>query len=143
MKHRWGGCVVACLVTTFAGSALLAADGKSPAVAPPATRPGLVVSGVVLDPQGKPVAHADVTPDSFGVDAATETDEQGRFRLAGVNPGKRRLNAKADGFAPQAREVTVAADMKPVELRLEKGRLLRGRVVDGNDKPVPNATVSI
>lgn len=143
MKHYWGGCVVAFLMAACAGSVSRADDGKSPAERPPATRPGRVIAGVVLDPQGKPVPHADVTPDSFGGDSAVETDEQGRFQLTGVAAGKVRIKAKADGFAPQAREVSVAADMKPVELRLEKGRVLRGRVVEGNDKPVANATVSI
>lgn len=107
---------------------------------------GVPVPGVVLDEQGKPVADAEVTPDSFGVTSVVRADDRGRFTLRGVAPGRRQLAARAPGFAPQLLDVTVAeppADAAPVEFRLAKGVALRGRVVDDRGEPVAGAAVGV
>ncbi|MDB5910750.1 MAG: resA 1 [Massilia sp.] len=104
---------------------------------------GVTFTGNVVGPEGKPVPNAKIAPDGFGVHSEGTADAHGHFELHGIEPGARRLAAKAEGYAPQLAEVVVAAGMQPVEIRLEKGRVLRGRVVDAHGKPVPNANVSV
>jgi hypothetical protein len=51
------------------------------------------------------------------------------------------LRVQAPGYAPDMMHVLVGAGLAPVELRLEKGRTIRGRVVDRQRKPLAQATV--
>jgi thiol-disulfide isomerase/thioredoxin/protocatechuate 3,4-dioxygenase beta subunit len=104
---------------------------------------GVTVTGTVLDEQGKPIAHSEVTPDSFGLISATQTDDKGHFKLRGVAPGKGYVAAKADGYAPRMIDLDLAAGMPAQEIRLGPGRTLRGRVVDSNGKAVAGARVRI
>ncbi|HZL35943.1 MAG TPA: carboxypeptidase regulatory-like domain-containing protein [Tepidisphaeraceae bacterium] len=110
-------------------------------------RRGATLSGVVRDLQGSPIANAEVTPDRFGMISGTHTDAQGHFILRGVAPGPARIKAIADGYAPQMinaqADAGAGAGAKPLELVLEKGRLLQGRVVDKQGKPIADALVTI
>ncbi|MDB5290052.1 MAG: polymerase sigma factor, sigma-70 family, partial [Phycisphaerales bacterium] len=108
-----------------------------------AIRRGVTVTGTVVDEQGHPIAKAEVTPKQFGLVCCTTTDAQGRFRLGGVEPGRRQLAAKADGYAPQLLDVVADKDTRPVEFRLAKGVVLRGRVVDDRGQPVPDVYVNV
>jgi hypothetical protein len=69
------------------------------------------ISGRVLDPQGKPIAGATVTPTARqlrGVDEhrstrpagpdEVKTDEAGRFRFTGLQEGRYMIEVKAAGF---------------------------------------------
>jgi len=61
--------------------------------------------------------------------------------VAGCKPGKRLLSADAEGFAATTLEVDLAADSEPFRLTLERGHLLRLRVVNSQGQPVPNTSV--
>lgn len=65
------------------------------------------LQGVVVDPKGEPVAGASVS--LAGVDAATQTDEEGIFRLALPESGEYRLRVDRLGYVPSSRSVSVPA----------------------------------
>ncbi|MBI3946742.1 MAG: carboxypeptidase regulatory-like domain-containing protein [Armatimonadetes bacterium] len=110
------------------------------------------IEGRVVDPAGGPVADAGVSASRtqavpgvvpfFGGRARSGPD--GRFRVEGLPPGTYHLDATASGNRPAGREgVVVAAGRTTgeVELRLEAGLALRGRVVMPDGTPAGGATV--
>jgi beta-lactamase regulating signal transducer with metallopeptidase domain len=112
---------------------------------------GVTVSGRVLDDTGAPVDGARV---GFGRDharelhpglsAATETDANGRYAIAGVLPGDYVLFLLAERHADSKRRVVIGADEAAgVDFVIPKMSVLSGRVVDKAGKPVPGAIVQI
>jgi len=112
--------------------------------------PGREVRGVVLAPDGSPVAEADVTlsphfgsginiaiggdatdgerPPSRGRSAA-RTAEDGSFRFTGVAPGNYAVEAKKPGFA-RVETAPVEAGASDVVVQLVRNGTVRGSVVD-------------
>lgn len=118
--------------------------------------PGGVIEGIVRDARTKEtVAGAQVVARRDGGGGIVFADAgryralsgaDGRFRLAGLRPGAYDLSAR------QAKRVTtepvvvgigVAEQVTDVELLVGAGLVLSGVVVDENDKPVPNVSVSL
>ncbi len=105
------------------------------------------VTGVVTDPQGKPVAGATLRNTGNSSDAVREatTDAAGRYTLDDVYSGSpgHEFVARAEGLAPQA--VTfkpgTAAAPSVADVKLAAGHRVRGRVVDPSGKPLANALV--
>ena len=117
---------------------------------------GATVAGVVLSPEGKPIAGAnvamvylDISRVLFSADGRSEpitTDAEGRFSLRPVASGRVAFVAAADGLAPSPVEDLAVVDggvYSDLELRLGDGRTVTGRVVDDEKKPVANATVEL
>ncbi|MEN6497446.1 MAG: carboxypeptidase regulatory-like domain-containing protein, partial [Thermoguttaceae bacterium] len=105
---------------------------------------GVPVSGTVTDPAGRPVANALVAlgKDRFGSGfLTTRTDREGRYRFAHLATGETVLTVVSPGLAPKLRSVNVQAGMAPVDFRLEKGKTLRVRVVDRENKPVEGVRI--
>ena len=104
---------------------------------------GLPVSGQVLDDGGNPVAGANVRQGETRSASypATATDIEGRFRFAHAATGPMTLTVQAKGHAPEVRQIEVGAATPPVEFRLGPAAAIRGRVVDGQGKPVAGAWV--
>ncbi len=104
-------------------------------VGPSGPLPGSV-SVVELDEQ---------TSQALGNVLRTEAGPDGRFRLGGIPPGAHALGVRAEGFAPQRVEVTVAG--KPDEtvdlgdIELERGLTIRGRVVNVEGQGVAAARI--
>lgn len=74
-----------------------------------------LISGVVRDPDGKPVAQARVYfTESPGAvpDVAALTNEKGEFTLSAPVSGTYGIGCQADGFAPLTVRVTVAGGQK-------------------------------
>ncbi len=120
--------------------------------------PGHALTGRAVQIEtGRPVAGAEVLAcgdgaQGFGDAAcrATRTDEQGRFRLAGLAPGRPLLKLRADGRAHTMLPVTVPAEVdpetgepRPVEAVLRPGGRVSGRVVDRAGRPVEGAGVRV
>src|ERR1044072_6042128 len=74
------------------------------------------IRGFIMDGRGNPLSGAAVMVMAEAEDAKpakvikrASTDGEGKFIAAGINPGRYRVQAEADGFKP----VEVAADVKP------------------------------
>jgi beta-lactamase regulating signal transducer with metallopeptidase domain/protocatechuate 3,4-dioxygenase beta subunit/thiol-disulfide isomerase/thioredoxin len=108
---------------------------------------GVIVRGRVTDPTGKPVAGALVVQgdDPYFASTPSEfpTDGDGRFQLSALPQGERNLTVVAAGWAPQMRRVNLQPGLLPQDFRLEPGKPVRLRIVDGARKPIPGAQVSI
>jgi hypothetical protein len=71
-----------------------------------------VVTGRVLDPQGKSVARAVVRLELNGaVSADSRTDGTGVYRIESVTPGRYRIAVEAEGFQADAHDVTIPPDV--------------------------------
>jgi len=83
--------------------------------------PGAIVSGVLVDGAGKPVAGARVDTDFLAdpvntcSNSTAETDEMGHFVLRGLKPGAVRLKARTEGFLT-VKPLTVDAPIEQVRL---------------------------
>jgi hypothetical protein len=114
------------------------------------TPEAIIVGRVVRADDGSPVARASVrsAPGEFGKRRAAPgsvvSDEQGRFTLAGLAPGRHRLSAFANGLAAEQTEVTVEAGTTSPEVVLRLGAAARisGVVLDA-EQPVAGARVSL
>ena len=77
------------------------------------------ISGRVRSTSGDPLAGIEITVTETG--ARTTTSAEGRFEIAGLDPGKYTLSAFGNGFAPQDRNVSLnAGDRQTAEFRLER-----------------------
>jgi len=115
--------------------------------------PGVTLTGKVTDPNGKGIAGARVRTmlrvSNWGSTLTRDqTETDGSFQIAAVPPdNKYSLTAMADGFGDQDAEAK-AGDA--VNSRLDVGVLslpvanlsVSGWIVDTDDKPVPNASIS-
>lgn len=105
---------------------------------------GLKVTGKVTDKEGKPIAGAKIY-DTEGywwhsTKPFAATDARGQFQ-ADANPGAATWTVQAPGYAPDLRVVSIKAGMRPVEFRLEPGRMIEGKVTDQAGKPIEGARV--
>jgi RNA polymerase sigma factor (sigma-70 family) len=107
---------------------------------------GVALSGTVVDREGRPLAGARI---GLGADRrimqsgfpSALSDAEGRFRFGHVPAGTQTVTAQSPGHAPELADVVVAPGMKPVEFRLGPGRVIRGRVVNPQGKPLDGVTV--
>lgn len=99
----------------------------------------------VIGPDGAPVRSADCAVSS-GARTSAETIDDGTFDVP-RRPTKQVVAVAravaADGTSPAPGLVTVNPGVDVVELRLAAGAEVRGRVVDGDGKPVAGARVAV
>jgi len=108
---------------------------------------GGIVDGIVLDPDGKPLANVRVDIGRYewgnswvGDDpprpAHPRTDAEGRFRAIGVPLGEQPLSARARGLIPWSGKCQVTADV-PTEVQIvfARGNTLRGTLRDADGRP--------
>jgi protocatechuate 3,4-dioxygenase beta subunit len=111
--------------------------------------PGATIEGRVLSPSGRPVVGAEVMvvePDTsrpFAMPLLASTDGDGRYRLEGISPGARTLQADHEGYRRAVRDLEVRLGENTLDLTLEGGVEVRGRVVDDGGVPVPGVQVSL
>lgn len=106
------------------------------------------IYGVVTDSKGKPVAGAEIFNQGSSSNEVrkTRTDEQGKYRLEDVYgdgfghqlAAGHELVVRGKGLAPQRVEFRPgpAAQPSEVNVRLEPGHTIKGRVVNEAGKPV-------
>jgi uncharacterized GH25 family protein len=116
------------------------------------------LTGMVIDPNGKPVAGAQIWMDTYDSKAAVKkrlvegrSDGDGTFRLGPVEPFYRHrfdLVVVVDGFACLAipggtLSIYPGRDCDLGILNLDRGRIFTGRVLDVDGQPCTNATVEL
>jgi protocatechuate 3,4-dioxygenase beta subunit len=74
---------------------------------------------------------------------SAKSDAEGRFALRGVRPGKYELRTQSSRHVPASRYLEIERGEKEhgLELLLEDGAMLAGRVVDDAGRPVPGMRV--
>lgn len=108
------------------------------------------ITGVVRDPAGAPVPGLELSifPNWGQNSAGAKTDVKGRYEML-WNP--QRFGPSGGGFCLLARDLArnlaIAQDIEEgtttLDLRLEPGLVVAGRVEDGNGRPLTNATVQV
>jgi uncharacterized GH25 family protein len=112
------------------------------------------ISGRVTNAEGKPVSGAVVTAMSTGKQDGgaghggmqDQTDSDGTFLVEGLDPGSYALSVAATGYRKaEVPTVTIAndSDVASVDVRLEPGRTVRGRVLDANGNGIAGAAVFV
>lgn len=109
-------------------------------------RPAAVVRGRVRDPNGEPLAAAEVLvldgEEPSSSPAAQDTsDAEGRYRLNGLAPGKRTVFARHDRFPATAVTVELVEGENPLDLTFPAGVDVAGRLLDENGEPVVGVAV--
>ena len=123
---------------------------------------GSTLQGRVVDGEGRPLAEVAVrsSPAEPGlVDAAatdmpppavvdSRSDDDGRFELRGLMPGRHRIVARPSEFGPQSVDgvevvVSTGAALAEVELRVPSGAVLRGRTSTASGAPLSGITLGL
>lgn len=100
----------------------------------------------VLRPDGTPMPGLAMTLDpEDGQDQQLSTGTDGRAIAKLRRGGTWQLKAKPEGFATVQRNGTIPADgaVAVVEIRLDTGRTLRGRLLGADGKPVPGLLIGL
>lgn len=112
-----------------------------------AYRRGLTVSGVVLDPRGRPLANAEVRAyagNDAGSDSATAGPD-GRFELRGFEESPSLfVYAKFEGYAmgPEGPLVLKRPGLRELALQMLPESVVEGTVVDSAGRPVEGVRVA-
>lgn len=113
------------------------------AVAPAPTTGKL--TGLVKDQSTNKVVEGAVI--AFDRSPPVATAASGRFESLPIEPGPLSITVKKDGYEPGSTKLDLAAgDAPEIEVALVpsiKEGVIKGRVVDDKDKPVPNAPVEL
>jgi len=113
-------------------------------------RPGSGAFGIVRDSDGVPIEGATVAAlnpfTRLGGDGtrlgSTVTDRQGRYELSGLPPEQLVIRAEAEGFTRVRRDLRVEeGEQKALDLVMDRGASIRGRVVDLAGAPIEGAAV--
>jgi hypothetical protein len=132
--------------------ALLDARSDGPdlvVVLDPDASAGVTLTGTVRDgPTGRPVTEFFLTPmipsgeGGMGGTSHTLRDEQGRFRVPGLQPGPMQVDVMAKGYAPWSQPLRdYAAGLHLLDVALVPARTVRLRFVDTEREPVAGASV--
>ena len=109
--------------------------------------PTPVVAGRVLGPSGDPLPGVRIQgiQDSMSFDSGPRvTDEEGRFRLTGLETGFLMLDLKPPAGLPgMIRYYEVKPGVNEIEIRFAGGHEVTGRVVDGKGRALLAAQVSL
>jgi len=114
---------------------------------------GLVVNGRVTDPEGKPLAGAEVKtrfrPQARIEETSTQTDDEGRFTLAGFPPTsgldldvKHRGRKLIGDASVEADEQAGASRAVNVDVQLQQAATVKGRVL-ADGEPMPGFRVEL
>ncbi|HEX9103675.1 MAG TPA: carboxypeptidase-like regulatory domain-containing protein, partial [Polyangia bacterium] len=128
------------------GVIVAAGDGGS-GVVTVELQPATTLTGRLRERGGRPIAGGAVTlleADGASLPRTVTSDDEGNFRFVAVLPGSYVVGAHADGFYPaEPRPLRVGKTPATVEVRLDPGATVEGRVVDERAQPVAGAEVAV
>jgi protocatechuate 3,4-dioxygenase beta subunit len=111
-----------------------------------ALAPGSAIAGRISGPD-LPLGGAEVLV--FREDRALESEARtaanGRYRVPGLTPGPKSVVVRAPGFRP-VRKMGVAVELGTdtiLDLTLEPGLVVAGRILDGEGAPLAGASVTV
>ncbi|MEM7349949.1 MAG: carboxypeptidase regulatory-like domain-containing protein, partial [Acidobacteriota bacterium] len=107
---------------------------------------GLPIAGALVTTRSEPSADPVGASVSARIERQAETDEDGRYELLEVEPGRSTIRAQAHGFQPARRsnlQVRQGAALSGIDLTLDAGATLVGQVYDSDGAPVAGATVHV
>jgi protocatechuate 3,4-dioxygenase beta subunit len=110
--------------------------------------PGQRLDGRLVDRSGRAIAGGEVTVVEAPLgplERRVRTEADGGFHVRGVLAGSYVVAARASGFWPAAPRPLAIGSARPprVELQLERGAVVEGRVLDESGRPVANAQIDI
>ncbi len=102
------------------------------------------ITGTVVDPDGRPVANADVLlTQAASIAARARTDESGRFRADRLAAGRYEVHVALEGFRADARSVAVSnGEAREVNVRLHLSAVSESVVVSASRMDVPLSLVA-
>ena len=109
-------------------------------------RRGILLRGVVVGPNGRPVLGAQVARGRNRWAASyvkVKTDAKGAFTFPSSVPMRALLTITSAGLAPATAEVDIATGMEDVTIELAAPSTIRGQVVDSTGAPVVDMRVSV
>ena len=112
--------------------------------------PGMQIEGLVVGPDRRPIAGAQVSAfQDYSTRSRTDagaraaiTDYDGRFRIGGLQDRPVDVTVKADGYASSHLKGVKPATNDVLEIELNRGAVLAGRVVDTGGAVVSSAMVT-
>lgn len=114
-----------------------------------------VAGKVVAADTGRALRHARVVVSGGGRPHAASTDEQGRYRVTGLLAGSYTINAAKSGFVDAAYgqrrpsgvgtpvDLTDGQQAVNIDIRLARGGVVTGRVLDEEGEPLARAVVTV
>lgn len=108
----------------------------------------ILLTGTVRGPGGEPAAHAEITlvrtTGTTGSSSSSRpADSEGRFRFGGVEEGQATLTAKHPALGQAQKTVEIVAPGTQVDLVLEAGGEVLGRVLGPDGEPVEGANLTL
>ena len=104
--------------------------------------PMTMIEGLVVDEQDQPVPRALIKVDSLHADGRTtqiDGDNEGRFNVHALEPGRYRLTASDFLKESDALEFELTEEPLTLRVQLKSYRQWKGRIRTSNGQPVPRA----
>jgi hypothetical protein len=105
---------------------------------------GAIVSGRVLTTDGLPAASAEISfsGERNGLTTPAETDGEGRYRIAGIEPGNQTMEVKhPSGQASSELSIAPGENRRPDLILDGNGRVILGRVTGPDGEPIASASI--
>ena len=102
-------------------------------------RRGARIEGRVMTTEGKPVAAVRIAVDP----GSAVSDAEGVYSIDGVAPGRREMHVLHPHYRRVVRSVSIEEGTNRLDVELEAGVEVTGRVIDGEGKPVVAAEVEL
>ena len=133
-------------------------DDKSKPLAEMKLNKGIPLTGRILDSANSPIAEARILvrtnrrfnrqtaknlPEKCASTLETTSDANGNYRLGGCYSGKARMVVAAKEYALEMDTIDIQNGMAQLDIKLEPSKKLTLRVVDENNRPVPNANIML
>ncbi len=109
-------------------------------------RRGVTYGGVVFDTRGRGVEGAIVrlhAPENAAVQGEFKTGSKGEFQVTVDASHVGSLSIQREHFSPEKIDLSNVPAKEPLNIALQRGRMLRLKVVDTQGQPIPNAWVQL